>query len=217
MAITKPLERKKMVKEGKKISLSETNRSNWNHKRQVEKNDGCLHQDPVPRLCVILKDFHDHLTSLNYQSGIPVGRVLRVYGMMHWGIPCQLQYYSLTYSLDSIHEILGISHFSTSVVKLRVVSNCYHTSFLTQSWKTSAGNWIGKKKIRWGQLKGLWSLKILDMPELSRSIDRQARDPTHKACWGSAWLGRDLTWEFLVYPETPYVWKDFDNPKSDAI
>lgn len=42
-----------------------------------------LHQDPVPGLCVILKDFHDHLTSLNNHSGIPAERFLHVYRIQH--------------------------------------------------------------------------------------------------------------------------------------
>lgn len=75
---------KKMVKEEKKISLSEDKQIKLKIARgKLRKMMSDLHQDPVPRLCVILKDFHDHLTSLNYQSGIPVGRVLHVYGMKH--------------------------------------------------------------------------------------------------------------------------------------
>lgn len=35
-----------------------------------------LHQDPVPGLCVVLKDFHDHLTSFHNYSGVPVERFL---------------------------------------------------------------------------------------------------------------------------------------------
>lgn len=34
-----------------------------------------LQQDPVPGLCVILKDFHNRLASFNNHSGIPVERV----------------------------------------------------------------------------------------------------------------------------------------------
>lgn len=47
------------------------------------------HQDPVPGLCVILKDFHDHLTSLNNHSSIPVERVEDVYSIKHCEIRCQ--------------------------------------------------------------------------------------------------------------------------------
>lgn len=46
------------------------------------------------------------------------------------------QYYSVIYSLDSIHKILSISHVSASIIKMRVVSNSYHPSFLAQSWET---------------------------------------------------------------------------------
>lgn len=48
---------------------------NWiklNTKQEVSN----LHQDPVPGLCVVLKDFHDHLTSFHDHSGVPVERFL---------------------------------------------------------------------------------------------------------------------------------------------
>ncbi len=112
-----------------------------------------LHEDPVPGLCVILKDFHDHLTSLNNHGGIPVERFACVYPFKRCGIPRQGLFvrsnvagwdrrgHSVTvipnmHSLDSIHKILRISHFSASIIKVRVVSHSYHPSFLAQSWET---------------------------------------------------------------------------------
>lgn len=70
-----------------------------------------LHQDPVPGLCVILKDFHDHLTSLNNHSGIPVERVLRVYLIKHCEIPRQA---NLMWRID----ILRHTHLTPSTRSL---------------------------------------------------------------------------------------------------
>lgn len=40
--------------------------------QQCQREDADLHQDPVPGLCVILKDLHDHLSSFNDHCGIPI-------------------------------------------------------------------------------------------------------------------------------------------------
>lgn len=50
-----------------------------------------LQDDPVPGLCVILKDFHDDLTSFYNHSGIPVERILCVYAFKQYGTPRQVR------------------------------------------------------------------------------------------------------------------------------
>lgn len=68
MAITNPLKRKHRVRVGAATPKQSV-------KTRCENEDVLnLQQDPVPRLCVVLKYFHHHLTSLNNHGGIPVER-----------------------------------------------------------------------------------------------------------------------------------------------
>lgn len=53
---------------------------------------------------------------------------------------------SVEYSLDSVHEVFGVSDFSGSVVKVGVVSHGDDSAFLPQRRETPACDWTGTRK-----------------------------------------------------------------------
>lgn len=135
IAMTSPLERAKKERVKTRTARQVFSKQTWGGKTAGAKNS---HQDPVPGLCVVFKDLHDSLASFNDHRRISVERqavsLATHAGVI--GLRCKVNTHTHTHSLDSIYKVFGVSHVSISIIKLRVIPHCDHTSFLTQGWET---------------------------------------------------------------------------------